>query len=480
MKKSEAFFSLILIPIDAFLILASFILAYYWRKNQGEVIYIWEFSEYIRFIVYLLPAWILIFALEGLYNIKQSRKGLNEFFGIIIAVSSGIMLVVAWIFLSRTFFFSRLVIIYAWIIAIVFITLGRNLIRFMQTYLYNYNIGVHRLILIGNNDVSYTIAKFIKDQKNLGYKLIGIIGEKKDQHDGNPLKYLGNITDLVKIVDKNYPVDEIIVTDRKMMGSLALGIMQFCQERKIAFLETPNFLEFQGKNIDVSTIAGIPIVEFKRTRLDGWWRIIKRLLDILGGLIGMIIFSPLMLILAILIKLDSSGPVIYKNERVSDKNKTFNVYKFRTMKIEYCTGIGYGGKKADSVEKELIKKKNERNGPVYKVLNDPRRTRMGRFLEKLSLDELPQFFNVFTGNMSLVGPRPHQPKEVAKYQSWHKKVLRIKPGLTGMAQISGRSDLDFNEEARLDIYYIENWTFWLDLQIIFKTPLAVIKPRKTA
>ena len=178
----------------------------------------------------------------------------------------------------------------------------------------------------------------------------------------------------------------------------------------------------------------------------------KRIIDIFGSIFGLIIFSPIMAAVAILIKLDSPGPIIYKNERVGPKNN-FNTYKFRSMKIEYCTGRGYDDPgRADSFENELIEKQSIRSGPVYKIADDPRRTRLGRFLEKTSLDELPQFFNVLLGNMSLVGPRPHQPKEVAKYERWHKKVFNIKPGVTGLAQISGRSEIDFDEEAKIDTY----------------------------
>ncbi|MCL5795482.1 MAG: sugar transferase, partial [Patescibacteria group bacterium] len=205
----------------------------------------------------------------------------------------------------------------------------------------------------------------------------------------------------------------------------------------------------------------------------------KRIADIIFSLIFIIVFSPIYLIVALLIKFDSRGPIIYCNERVGENGKVFNLYKFRSMKIEYCIGDGYGGNKALKIESKLIKEKSQRNGPVYKVLEDPRRTKLGKIIERTSLDEIPQFFNVLLGQISVVGPRPHQPREVAKYQSWQRKVLRIKPGITGMAQISGRSDLDFDEEARLDIYYIENWSLWLDAKIVLKTPAAIFKPRKS-
>ena len=228
---------------------------------------------------------------------------------------------------------------------------------------------------------------------------------------------------------------------------------------------------------EVSEIAGIPIVMVKRTTLDGWGRIIKRIFDIIFSLFFIIILSPLLILIMIIIKLDSRGPVIYKNERVF-KNGVFKLFKFRSMILEYCVGDQYGKDQALELEKKLIEQNNTKSGPVYKIAADPRLTKVGRFLRRWSIDESPQLFNVLWGRMSLVGPRPHQPREVAKYERRHKKVLTIKPGITGLAQISGRSDLSFEDEVKLDSYYIENWSLALDLSILLRTPLAVLRKRK--
>lgn len=185
-----------------------------------------------------------------------------------------------------------------------------------------------------------------------------------------------------------------------------------------------------------------------------------------------------MLATAIAIKFESRGPIIFKNERVGHEGG-FNVYKFRYMKFEHCVGAQNPNRKdALEFEKELIESQSVRKGPVYKIKNDPRKTRIGRIIEPLSIDELPQLFNVLLGDMSLVGPRPHQPREVEKYETWQRRTLSIKPGVTGLAQISGRSDLNFADEARLDIYYIENWSLWMDIEILFKTFFVLLKGRK--
>ncbi|PIT94017.1 hypothetical protein COU00_01255, partial [Candidatus Falkowbacteria bacterium CG10_big_fil_rev_8_21_14_0_10_43_11] len=186
----------------------------------------------------------------------------------------------------------------------------------------------------------------------------------------------------------------------------------------------------------------------------------------------------LLIIFAILIKLESRGPAIYQNERVS-KDGIFKTYKFRSMQLQHCIGEEYrNNDEALELEAKLIVTQNTKEGPLYKIANDPRLTKVGKFIRRFSIDELPQFFNALFGTMSIVGPRPHQPREVALYQRHHKKVLAIKPGITGLAQISGRSDLNFEEEVKLDIYYLENWSLWFDVVIMLKTPIAILRKRK--
>jgi lipopolysaccharide/colanic/teichoic acid biosynthesis glycosyltransferase len=236
--------------------------------------------------------------------------------------------------------------------------------------------------------------------------------------------------------------------------------------------EIKEFDVFGMKPVQIDEVI---YLELKHGSLDGWSIVFKRLLDIVLGSIIAILSLPLIILIAIAIKLDSPGPVFYWSERVGANGKIFKALKFRRMKQEYCiySETDPQSQKALEFEQELIKKQNGRRGPLYKIVNDPRNTRVGDFLERTSLDDLPQIFNVLKGEMSLVGPRPHQPREVRKYAKHHFKVLNAKPGLTGMAQVNGRSNLDFEEEVRLDRYYIENWTLWLDIKILLKTPFVM-------
>ncbi|PIS04044.1 hypothetical protein COT83_02760, partial [Candidatus Peregrinibacteria bacterium CG10_big_fil_rev_8_21_14_0_10_44_7] len=239
----------------------------------------------------------------------------------------------------------------------------------------------------------------------------------------------------------------------------------------------PDLVQIHQKNINIHTVAGFPLITLKPTPLEGWGKVWKRVFDMCGATVGLILFSPLFLTIPILIKTDSKGTILFKHlddgsrvKRVGQYGKLFNFYKFRTMKPG-THNMRYT---------DLADQNTREDGPLVKIKDDPRITRLGRFLRRTDLDEIPQFFNVIKGDMSLVGPRPHLPEEVAKYSDKDKFVLAIKPGITGLAQTSGRSDLSWEEEVRLDSYYIENWSIIADIKIILKTVWAVFRDRKAS
>jgi exopolysaccharide biosynthesis polyprenyl glycosylphosphotransferase len=265
-----------------------------------------------------------------------------------------------------------------------------------------------------------------------------------------------------------------VVRSGEVTGKLS-EVLEFCRANQLGFKMTPDLFLVRSYHVKVETVSGVPIMEFRRSPLDGWGRIIKRLVDLVGSTILIILTSPLMLISAIFVKITSKGPILYVQERVG-LEKNFQFYKFRTMKTEYCLGEDYGGQKAQKMFKKLSKH-NEADGPIFKLKDDPRLTLVGRLLRKTSIDELPQFFNVLRGNMSLIGPRPPIPEEVKQYTNWQRRRLGVKPGITGLWQVSGRSEVSFDEWVKLDAYYIENWSLWLDFQIFLKTIWVVIKGR---
>lgn len=424
------------------------------------------FERYFTLVSIIALFWVGIFALSGLYQIRRANKPWEDFVRIIIATSTGLIGVIIYIFIKREFFDSRFLILATWILTIIFVSWGRLVVRVIQGFLVSrYRVGCHNVIVVGGDGVSKEIIQEVQNQPALGYNLI---------------KYFPDLNlDAVRETVGRENIDDVILANPEFAREEVLKLVDFCEERHLNFKFVPNLFQTLTSNIEFDTIGVVPLIELKRTALDGWGKIFKRVMDIFGAILGVIIFSPVMAAVAILVKLDSPGPIIYKNQRVGQKG-FFNTFKFRSMKTEYCTGPEYDKTgQADFFEDELAARQSMRRGPVFKIKDDPRRTRLGNFLEKTSMDELPQFFNVLRGEMSLVGPRPHMPKEVAKYEKWHKKVFNIKPGITGLAQISGRSEIDFDEEAKLDTYYIENWSLGLDIKILLKTPLAVLF-RRTA
>ncbi|MFA6493015.1 MAG: sugar transferase [Patescibacteria group bacterium] len=462
MKRSELFFTFLQIPVDLAMVIVSFVIAYKLRTvfEFVPIVYVEPLRDYLKFVLITIPIWFVVFVFAGLYSLKNRPGKLEEFGKILVAVSAAVAILLAWLFLSRTFFFSRLIIVYVWLAAIIMVTFGRNFIHFIQRYLYRFEIGTHRVIVLGENSSSKFIISELKNDKKLGYKLIKIIDE-----DG-----IDKLADILK----RYPADEIIVANPHINQAKISKVLEFCRAHQIGFKMTPDLFLVQSSHIDIKTLAGVPILEFKRTPLDGWGRIIKRLSDLVGSLLLIIILSPIMLLVALGVKLTSKGPIIFGQERLGFENKPFTFLKFRSMKAEYCTGKNYGGKKAEEVLLKLSKR-NEADGPVFKLKDDPRLTGFGKFIRKTSLDEWPQFFNVLRGQMSLVGPRPPLPKEVEKYNKFQRSRLGVKPGITGMWQVSGRSDLSFDEWVKLDAYYIEHWSLWLDFQILVKTFWVVIK-----
>lgn len=427
-------------------------------------LYNYPLESYIKIVLMVAPLFILIYALEGLYDIRVTRKFWKEAVKIFTATSIALVIIIVAIFLKREWFSSRFIILAAWGMAVVYVVVARYLLQLIQKWLLRTRgTGVHRVLLIGRNGKMDAISKIIKRNKNLGYKII-------DQIDTAHLK-------VIRQIKKERGIDEIILCEPSITDDEQEKLVDYCAINNITYKYLPTTL--QTTNFKLGVLNGEPLIEVLHTPLDGWGRIAKRIFDIAASVFGIILTSPIMLLATLAIWLEDRESVIYKNERVGNDGTIFNVYKFRYMKMGFCTDPNTPeGRKALEYEKKLIAERSVRKGPLYKIKADPRKTRVGTIIEKLSIDELPQFFNVFFGSMSLVGPRPHQKREVEKYMDYHRRLLTIKPGVTGMAQVSGRSDLDFEDEYKLDLYYIENWSLFLDIQICLKTFGVLFGKRK--
>jgi len=471
MKKAELFFSALQVPVDYIMLVLSGIFAFYLRNTQvvqglRPVFYDFSIREYLQILLVVAAFFVLVFALEGLYVIRSNRVKLMEFYQVSRAMVIGLMIIVLALFLKPEWFSSRFIILMGAGIAVLLVSFARMGLRSFQTYLLvSKRIGVRRLLLLGKNDFAKSLKKLIEENPQLGYVLV----EHREEID------LRRIA-LLKKQDK---IDEIIETNPSVNKKELFRLKEFSIRNRVTFKYVPTLM--QTSNFQLELFLGEPLIEIKNTSLEGWGKIIKRGFDVIGAIIGIILFGPIMILTALAIAIESGFPVIYHNRRVNHKGGEFNLYKFRYMKKEYSHGEQFSdehNKKALKYLDDLIKKQSIKKGPLYKIKDDPRRTRVGKFIEKFSLDEFPQFFNVLKGEMSLVGPRPHQPMEVEKYKDYQKRVLTIKPGVTGLAQVSGRSDLSFNKEVKLDIYYIENWSLWQDLRIIYKTVPTLFKKRR--
>ncbi len=458
MKKGELIFSTLILPVDFVMLIFAGIASYFLRTQIlsffRPVLFQFNlpFHKYLLLVFLVSLIFILSYAISGLYNLRATRKTLEEFSRVLVASSGAIMAVIVFIFLRQELFNSRFLVLGAWFFSVLFVSLGRLLMRNLQRLLVSkYDFGVHKVMIIGGDGLTEKIIREIKANPSFGYRIV--------KHAENPE------VNEIKTMIVNPGIDEVILANPDYPAEKVVEIVDFCHENHLIFKFVPNLFQTLTTNFAMDTFSDIPLIELRRTALDGWGKIFKRTADIIVSALGLSILSPVFGIAALAIKWETEGPAFVHLERVS-KNKLFKLHKFRSMI-----------KDAEKFKQALWEMNERQDSPLFKMKNDPRITGVGKFLRKYRIDELPQLWNVLRGDISLVGPRPHQPDEIAKYEKRHRRVLAIKAGVTGMAQISGSSDLPFDEEVSLDTLYIENWSFWQDVRIIIITALRMLRDR---
>ena len=422
-------------------------------------------SDYIFTAMGVAFMIVLVFSFLGLYQVKRKKSLIKLVFNIILGIFSILLpLIFFYLFNDNTrvsvlngLVVSRFILATGGFFILSSVLLGRVIFWLIQQILYHYNVGKLNIVVIGSED-NYIVNYFEKRSNiNKVYNFHELNDQIFDQ--------------LELLIHKDY-LSEIYLYSKN--NDLEIKLASVAERSKISFMYVPvGFNQFSAFSKVPTMINKELFLQMKHTNLDGWRIVLKRVFDVLFSGIFLLAFSWLYILIIIAIKLDSPGSVFYKNERVGPNGSIFKIWKFRRFKQEFCTTDK--NPEALKIEQDLINSQNMRDdkGPLYKIKDDPRMTRVGKFLEKTSLDELPQFINVFIGNLSVVGPRPHQPREVEKYETHHFKVLNIKPGITGYAQINGRSDLSFEKEVYFDTYYVEHWSFWLDIWIVIKTPIVM-------
>lgn len=449
MRRIDLVFNLIRIPIDFLLLVSAAFGAYFVRVSPmvadiRPVLFNLPLGEFFVLSSVISFFFILIFALSGLYLIHKSTPILQEIARTGIAISAGAALLITYMFFNLVWFDSRFILLASWVFAILFVGTGRMLIRILRVYLlHRKKVGIENLLILGDDGKSKIIKKQVKSNKKLGFNFIDTIKHPDIK--------------IISALHSKHNLHRVIVSDAGWERERLMQVVNFCEENDIQFSYIPDTFGSILADMSFDILDGMPVVSVKPSPLDGWGRVAKRIIDTAGSLVFLVLLSPLLLIIALVVKWDSRGPIFIKLQRVS-RSRKFNLYKFRSM-VE----------NAEKLKKGLIQFNEREDGPMFKMKDDPRITRVGKFLRAKRLDELPQLINVLKGEISLVGPRPHEPAEIEQYKDYHKKVLAIKSGITGLAQVSGASDLAFDEEVKLDRFYIENWSLKKDIAILLRT-----------
>jgi exopolysaccharide biosynthesis polyprenyl glycosylphosphotransferase len=464
MKRSELIFNLITIPVDALALLAAGVVSFYLRGHTLAVVrpvmYVMNGEEFVLVVLKIIPALLIIFGLLGLYNLRGTRRFIHEFNKIVIGISLGLVAIFVLFFFNQTIFPSRFIILAAWALAIVFVILGRLLLKAVQQFLFSHGFGLHRLAIVNGQGMEAEVIQQILKNRNYGYEIIAELSYGPD-----------TIAELERLYATKQ-IDEIIQANPKLPEEANLHLVEFARNKGLQFSFVPNLFEVQRNAVELNNFKGIPVISLKNTPLDGWGKVAKRLMDIVASLICLLITLPVFIIVAIAIRLDSRGKIVYSALR-GGRGKDFKFYKFRSMYSHLSVGKEYGGEEAEKMRQGLWKQsaRGGEDGPFLKVKGDPRVTAVGRIIRKTKLDELPQFWNVLKGDMSMVGPRAHVLDEVEKYRNRYRRMFSIKPGIFGLSQTAQLTwpDLPFEEEIRLNTYYIENWSLWWDFKILVKT-----------
>ncbi|MFL5760647.1 MAG: sugar transferase [Thermomicrobiales bacterium] len=466
------------ITSDGVLIWLAFWVAYQLRYNfelGGKILFFDQepFSTFYGMSALFVGATLLAFILRGLYRLPRWVGFLDEATLVTGGVTTAMATVILLAFLFR-FSPSRLVFLYAWICAVAILLTRRLFSRAAQRWLWARGIGVDRVLVVGAGETGRRLMQAMMSKPLLGYQVVGFVddGISADalavatEHRVTRAERLGTADDIGAVVE-SHRIDEVIIALSGEEHDRVLSIIEHCRRRAVTFKVVPDLLQLSLDRIDIGEVAGVPLIGLKDASIRGLNYVVKRSIDVVIAVIVLAVMAIPMAIIGVLVKRDSEGPVFYRALRIGRNGVPFTLIKFR------CMVDG-----ADEQREQLYAAHGEGQDPrLFKLPHDPRLTRVGRVLRRWSLDELPQFVNILKGEMSVVGPRPQLPEEVAKYEDWHRQRLLVTPGLTGLWQINGRSQLSFDEMVRLDLYYAEHWSPWLDLKIVLRTAPAVATGR---
>lgn len=435
-------------------------LGYYvgwWITARDPKNIIGPFQEFAPLPIITTVTLLVTFFAQRMYQRRRPVSHLDELLKIILYTTFAFLVTVAVVALAlRGLEYHRQMLVIAWAATIVTLTIARALHAQAQWRVQARGIGDDRVLVIGAGEVGQMLLQRIKLNPKLGYQIVGVVDNGQGDRRSNPLDapILGSFADIPRIIDK-YSIDEVFIGLPESSHSELVNIISLCEREKVGIRVFPDVFQIMASGVSIDDLGGLPLLTIRDVALQGWKLTLKRWLDVFGSGVGLVFLSPFMLLAALLVKLDSPGPVFYTQERMGLDARPFKIIKFRTMRMDA-----------------------EEGGPGWTTPDDPRKTKLGAFLRRFNIDELPQLINVLLGDMSLVGPRPERPVYVEQFRQNIPRYMdrhREKAGLTGWAQVNGmRGDTSIAERTKYDLWYIENWSVWLDIKIILRTLLQTI------
>ncbi|NLF00062.1 MAG: undecaprenyl-phosphate glucose phosphotransferase [Anaerolineales bacterium] len=420
-------------------------------------------SAYIPFALLLTVLMQVTFLVDRVYQNWHNSPLLDQMHRIINAAAMSTVVLLAVTFVLQPLQYSRLLLIEAGTIAALLLIGVRIVWGWIIAALRRRGQWIERVIIVGAGEIGRTVMRTIVARPQLGYQIVGFVDDdpEKGHTDIGRIKALGPTANLAELVQSD-AVDQVIITLPWMYHRKILSIVRECERKHVEARIVPDLFQMSLSQVDVDDLGGIPVIGVHEVAFSRGALLVKRAMDVVLASVMIVLGLPLFAAIALAIRLDSPGRIVFRQTRVGLGGAHFEMYKFRSMR------------EGAENELELLRKQSEVDGPIFKMRKDPRATRVGQFLRHKSLDELPQLWNVLRGEMSIVGPRPPLPSEVNKYMDWHRKRLEVRPGMTGLWQVSGRSLLSFDEMVLLDIHYIEHWSLWLDLKIMLRTVPQII------
>jgi exopolysaccharide biosynthesis polyprenyl glycosylphosphotransferase len=461
--------TLVLLGVDILAVTLGFVLAYVVRFTTGWTIFRADALPapdlYRNLALWMLPCWLAIFALFRLYDHQCTLRGTQEYANVVNASTMGMMGVVFTSFVEPDLIVARGWLLLAWLFVIVLDVLARFAVRRTVNLMRTRGHFLQPTVIVGAGPEGQAIAEQLACAPQSGLALIGFLDDALPPRSEvvSGLRVLGPVDRLTELVADQRVREVILVPDAIPRDRLVAIFQTYGTSPNISMRLASGLYEIMTTGMRVREFGNVPLLSLDRVRLTGFNALLKAALDYSLALAGLIVLSPLLLLVAILVKLDSSGPVIYRRRVVGLGGRAFDAFKFRTM----------------VADAEVLLTRNaglkERFDHQFKLKEDPRVTRIGRILRRASLDELPQLANVLRGEMGLVGPRMITQEELARYGKWGTNLLTVKPGITGLWQVSGRCELSYDERVSLDMYYIRNYSIWFDLQLLVRTIPAVVR-----